>query len=87
MVITSVHIQSTSGFALFVADFTKEHFAFVLVDIPDVYIEGISPRVMPSTVGAREVCETYEGEHDCLQLRTVLVCDRFACVLAMHQYF
>lgn len=87
MVITLVHIQGAPGFALFVAGFTKEHFPFVLVDISDVHIEGISPRVMSSTVGAREVCVTYKGEHDCLQLKTDLVCDRFAYVLAMHQDF
>ena len=41
VVIAFMHVESTLRFTLFVAQFTKENFAIIVMNVPDVHIQGI----------------------------------------------
>ena len=59
MIITSVHVQGTLRLALLVTKFTIKNFALVLVYVSDVDIQSIFSGILPSTVGATEIFNTY----------------------------
>jgi len=67
VVVTSMHVQSTLGLALFIAYFAEKHLSRVFMDVSYVNIESVFPRVMPSTVGTREVFITYKKNIRCFE--------------------
>ena len=52
VVTTLVHVEGTSGLALFVANLAVKHLALVLMDIPDMNFESVFSRILSSAVWA-----------------------------------